>query len=264
MNGRSLDTVFALGLAALAGCLACAGPGSDGGTFTLAPDPGSCGARVLGRVVLVGDAPEPGRWDLEEDMRAVSGESEYVDERWLVGPEGGLANCVISLHARGDGPRPVTEPVPDAAFEKVGPRYRPRVLLVTPGTEVTLRNVDSPCNGFALAARKNRGVSHQITAGSEVPWHADGAEFVPVRCYVRTYMNGAIAVVDTPYRGLTDGAGRFEIGAVPPGRYRLRAWHEGLGSWTRLEVEVPDGGAVHLDVPAEAPLAPDRQEASGQ
>jgi carboxypeptidase family protein len=38
-----------------------------------------------------------------------------------------------------------------------------------------------------------------------------------------------IAVLDHPYYAQTAANGTFTIGGVPPGRYRVRAWHPGLG-----------------------------------
>ena len=40
---------------------------------------------------------------------------------------------------------------------------------------------------------------------------------------------GAIVCVGTAYYALTDEDGAFAIEGVPPGRYRLRVWHEDLG-----------------------------------
>ena len=37
-----------------------------------------------------------------------------------------------------------------------------------------------------------------------------------------------IRVVDTPWFGATDAAGRVRLDGVPDGQYKLRAWHAGM------------------------------------
>jgi hypothetical protein len=40
-------------------------------------------------------------------------------------------------------------------------------------------------------------------------------------------MRAWLVVRDNPYFAVTDESGRFRITDVPPGRYKLTAWHEG-------------------------------------
>jgi len=47
-------------------------------------------------------------------------------------------------------------------------------------------------------------------------------------------------VTDNPFTAVTDSRGRFSLIGVPPGTYRLRVWHELLGTLTR-PVTIPDG-----------------------
>ena len=59
-------------------------------------------------------------------------------------------------------------------------------------------------------------------------------------------MHCIILVVPNPYFAMADERGRFVIKDVPPGRYKVRAWHERLPAQTR-EVEVPADGEVRID-----------------
>jgi len=217
---------------------------------------------VRGRVVLEGAAPEPFRAPLEAGMQEAFGESEFVSERWLVGPEGGLANCAISLRPIKGTEVPPIEPLEDAYFDKVGPYYRPQVLLVPCGTSVTLRNQESPCGGFHGRANKNQSFNRLIAPGEEHTWLAERAEVVPVVCDIQPYVQGAIVVVDTPYYAKTDAEGRFSIRDVAPGTYMLRAFHEGLGQWIRRRtVEVDWGESVSLELRTSAtPKKPQRRK----
>jgi hypothetical protein len=66
-----------------------------------------------------------------------------------------------------------------------------------------------------------------------------------------------IAVFDHPYFDQTDPKGTFSIDGVPPGKYRLRAWHPALG-YADDSVTVPAGQQVIIAVRIQraAPAAP--------
>ena len=205
---------------------------------------------VYGRVVFEGEVPEPVRVPYTNDlMREATGESEFVSRLWLVGPEGGLANCAISLHPLDAPQAPAVEPMTGVVLDKFGPYYLPQLLVVTTGTEVELRNERSPCRGFHLRCKKNMRLNLHIYGERTRRWLAVHAEAVHVSCDVRPYTHGAILVVDTPYHALTDAEGRFAIEGVAPGSYRLRAYHEELRTWIRdRTVAVEEGGVVSLQL----------------
>jgi hypothetical protein len=77
----------------------------------------------------------------------------------------------------------------------------------------------------------------QITALA--PFNDDG-EVVPVDklkepaevevvCEEHPWTHAWIAVLDHPYFAQTSASGSFTIDGIPPGRYRVRAWHPSLG-----------------------------------
>ena len=52
--------------------------------------------------------------------------------------------------------------------------------------------------------------------------------------------------VDHPYFAVTGADGTFTLRGLPPGHYRLKAWHETLGVQER-EVVVTDGEPAGVD-----------------
>jgi hypothetical protein len=56
----------------------------------------------------------------------------------------------------------------------------------------------------------------------------DAAE-IEVVCEEHPWTHAWIAVLDHPYYAQTAADGTFSIDAIPPGRYRVRAWHPSLG-----------------------------------
>lgn len=52
---------------------------------------------------------------------------------------------------------------------------------------------------------------------------------IEVVCEQHPWTKAWIAVLDHPYSTKTSALGTFNIDAIPPGRYRVRAWHPSLG-----------------------------------
>jgi hypothetical protein len=53
-------------------------------------------------------------------------------------------------------------------------------------------------------------------------------------------MRAFILITSAPFTAVTGPEGTFEIRGIPPGRYRLTAWHEVFGEIQR-EVSVAEG-----------------------
>ncbi|HNC25017.1 MAG TPA: carboxypeptidase regulatory-like domain-containing protein [Opitutaceae bacterium] len=69
---------------------------------------------------------------------------------------------------------------------------------------------------------------------------------VDVFCAIHTKMHCIILVVPNSYFAVADAHGHFTLPNLPPGKYRVRAWHERLPSQMQ-EVEVPAEGNVTVD-----------------
>ncbi len=69
---------------------------------------------------------------------------------------------------------------------------------------------------------------------------------VKVRCEVHSWMRAFVVVTEHPYHSVTDIFGEYEIRDVPPGTYRLKMWHESLGTQVK-EVQVKGGEIIKAD-----------------
>jgi hypothetical protein len=65
-------------------------------------------------------------------------------------------------------------------------------------------------------------------------------------CSIHKAMNCIILVVENPYFAASDKQGRYTIPNVPPGSYRLKAWHERLPSQVK-EILVLESGDLRVD-----------------
>ncbi|MGH7431440.1 MAG: carboxypeptidase-like regulatory domain-containing protein, partial [Candidatus Methylomirabilales bacterium] len=67
------------------------------------------------------------------------------------------------------------------------------------------------------------------------------AGLLRIECDVgHTWMRAYILISSSPFSAVTGGEGTFEIRGIPPGRYRLLAWHEAFGTIER-EVNLAQG-----------------------
>jgi hypothetical protein len=109
----------------------------------------------------------------------------------------------------------------------------PFVQVISTGSTVNVGNDDR-------TLQTNRFINvgtGQIAAVA--PFNDDG-EVVPVDKFTEPaeievvseqhpWTHAWIAVLDHPYYAQTDAKGTFSIDAIPPGKYRIRAWHPSLG-----------------------------------
>jgi hypothetical protein len=198
--------------------------------------------QVTGTVVMLRKLPPAKVWKLEPEMVRLGAGTELVDQAWLVGKDGGLANCVVLLYPKGiKGSFPVT-PLVNVLFEKVLVGYAPRVLVVPPGSKVTLRNRNSPCRGFISGSPWHTFAEHVPAGKQKVVTLGRRPGPFPVRCDLRPYMLGWIYVADTPYYATTGQDGAFRIAHVPAGDYAVRVWHEREGRLTAA------AGPLHVTV----------------
>lgn len=128
-----------------------------------------------------------------------------------------------------------------------GQAFEPRVVVVPVGGTVSFPNFDpiyhnvfsvSPSRRFDLG-KYPRGQSRRVTFPKP--------GIVNVFCDIHADMSAFILVTPTPAWTRASADGRFELAGLAPGRYRVAWWHPDhtVGG---ADVEVPDEGAVSLDV----------------
>ena len=68
-----------------------------------------------------------------------------------------------------------------------------------------------------------------------------------VKCDAHSWMRAYIYVSEHPYVAVTDASGNFEIKDLPPGKYKVKVWHEGFTELTK-DVDVPSDKTAELNV----------------
>jgi plastocyanin len=124
--------------------------------------------------------------------------------------------------------------------------FDPHVLAIVVGTIVRWPNDDEIFhNVFSMSEAKQFDLGTYLK--EKVPEvRFDRVGQVDVFCSIHSKMHCIILVLPNPYFAKVDSGHRYVIADVPPGTYRLRAWHERLPPQIRT-VTVSAEGTVHVD-----------------
>ncbi|GAX62431.1 hypothetical protein SCALIN_C31_0066 [Candidatus Scalindua japonica] len=125
--------------------------------------------------------------------------------------------------------------------------FVPHVIAVQKGTKIDFPNSDSVrhnlysppdcCKQFNLG-------TYDVGVIKTVDF--DQACSVPLLCNVHAEMSAFVLVLNNPYFSVTEKDGVFKIDNVPPGTYKVSAWHEKLRTITK-DVTVEAGKAANID-----------------
>lgn len=128
-----------------------------------------------------------------------------------------------------------------------GAVFTPHVLPVVAGTTVEWPNhddifhnvfSDSDAKKFDLGLYKGDPPEKRITFNR--------AGKVDVYCSIHANMHCIVLVLENQYFAVSDADGTYTITNVPPGTYKLKAWHERLPA-DEQEIVVPTNGVVKAD-----------------
>ena len=181
------------------------------------------GGVLVGRVRFGGELPK-GEPVAVRKNTDVCGEHKPF-QALVVGAAKGVRDTVVALEGIERGKR-----APDFELDNAKCLFVPHVSAVMAGAKVRIRNSDPILHNthgfldrqtvFNIALpTKNQVV--EITQRIKKPG------VVEVVCDAHTHMRAWIVVRDNPYFAVSDDSGQFRIDEIPPGRYRVTAWHAG-------------------------------------
>jgi Polysaccharide lyase family 4, domain II len=206
------------------------------GVAVVAHGPGPAGAQGGGTMeaeVTYAGAPVVEKLKVNKDTEKCG--TEAVVEKVVVGGNKGLANAVVSVPGAKGAAKAVKGTV-----DQHGCKFVPHVTAMTPG-ELDLKNSDDILHNIHTYSTANPSINKAQPKFKKVMTEKfEKPEIIKLTCDVHSWMLGWVAVMPSPFFGVTDANGATKIDNVPPGKYTVEAWHETLGKQTK-EVEVKAG-----------------------
>jgi len=201
------------------------------------------GGSIQGEVKFTGSLPRLSKIKVTKDQD-YCGEA-IPDESYLVDSIGALKNAVVFLE---QAPTTAASSRKERILENSGCRFVPRVLAMMKGEKLIVKNSDPKLHivHSYLDKRTVFNLSLPFRGHAiEITRKIDKAGILQVNCDTHAWMRGYIHVFDHPFFAVSDDQGRFTIPDVTPGKYTLRAWHEGAGVQSK-EVTVTDKGEAQV------------------
>jgi plastocyanin len=202
---------------------------------------------ITGRVFYRGPRPPRKPIDLSAcpQCAAAAGGPIY-DESLVVNDDGSLQNVVVSISGGitpGEQFASATEPV---TLDQKGCTFRPHVIAARVGQAIIVKNSDPFLHTVhSLDAEESPAFNFaQPTIGQRQVEPLRAVETFEVTCDLHPWMKGWVRVFNHPYFTITRADGSFALPPLPPGTYRVKAWHERLGVREKSVEIRPDRRAV--------------------
>jgi len=214
------------------------------------------GAVLRGTMTFQGTAPAPKEFELRRypDQVFCGALSDGDGHRFLkevhVGQGGGLKDVVVVVEGVQSG-KPFT--FTNAQVEANVCQFLPFVTVVSDKRQLTVTNRDPVSHDIQGYAYDLAGVdivlhrpSLTATGTTDIVHLVKGRKVFTMQCGMHPYMQNWGYAIDNPYYAVTDQDGSFSIGDLPPGTYRVKAWHPILGVQER-ELTVEPNSTTMLD-----------------
>ena len=212
----------------------------------------SNGGAIRGRATFLGAAPEQGVINCTKDCDVFG--ATIPEESLIVSTDGNIQNVVVFIQEITEG-KPLPRELP--SITNKGGRFVEHVQAF-PQREFLIRSEDPVLhNTHPYFGRKEEGGRSLYNVAMSPPEPGTvkevrrplnrGAGMYQFRCDAHDWMRGWIWILDNPYGVVSGENGTYTIDDIPPGTYKLTAWHEVLGEQAEVEVTVTAGGTTEVN-----------------
>jgi hypothetical protein len=208
-------------------------------------------ADISGTLQLAGRAPSIPMVSADVDLDVCGSEAKPL-QSLVLGTNQAVRDAVVYLGAASANRSDAA-----AVLAMHDCEFVPRVQIVRSGATLVLRNCDSVLHVVRLESLSGTNGPATLLnvaapyAGYERKFKL--ANFMEPTLLKASCGNGHgwmvayLAVMPHFWAVMTDECGRFTLSGVPPGSYKLYAWHEVLGTLVR-EIKVYGGRATNVDL----------------
>lgn len=204
------------------------------------------GGSIKGKVKVAAKYESP-VLKIEKDVEFCG--NSQPSNMYLISGDMGIKNVLVIVENVTKGK---AAPKADTTVDNKKCYFEPLVSIAFKGSNYILKNSDPILHNTSLAVMlgdKRRTVYNLALPKKDQvitkPVRVTGLH--DVKCDAHSWMRAYVYVSEHPYVAITDNNGNFEIKDLPPGKYTVRFWHEGLKE-EKKEVEVSAGKASDLNI----------------
>jgi len=201
------------------------------------------GGSVSGKLIFKGKAPKVEKFKVTKNHE-VCGQYKNSEEL-IVAADGAIKNGIVYIKKIKKG-KPLKKSTIHINQEKCV--YAPHVQAGVKGGKIELINSDSILHNIHAVLKK--AIVFNIAMpmkGQKIKQKLRQSGLITITCDAgHTWMKSYVRVFTHPYYAVTGSDGSFVIDDIPPGSYKLVAWHEKLGKKT-AELTVTAKGKATVD-----------------
>lgn len=186
------------------------------------------GGTITGTVKWAGARPKPLLFPINKDQNVCDPDNTKMRdlERLEISENGGVANTVVYLENVTHG-KTFDLPLARRSLNQKTCRYEPHIFLVPQGDALNMMTSDPVLHNIHMTGASSYNAAF-VLRNQTVSAKLDEPGLIDVQCNGgHAWMNAEILVVRHPYYAVTDENGKFILNDVPPGEYKIVAWHEG-------------------------------------
>jgi hypothetical protein len=204
-------------------------------------------ATLSGTVTFTGNPPRALKIDMSADPSCYEKNPDPKTEWFAVSNEK-LANVLVYVTSNTILENYSFEPPSSAVvMEHKGCRYEPHVLGIQARQPLSIVNSDSTQHNTHPYPKNNGEWNQSQGIGAEpiVKTFERAELLIPFRDNQHPWEKAHVSVFSHPFFAVSDADGNYKIAGLPPGSYKITAWHEKLGEKTVEVVFVP-GESRHV------------------
>ena len=212
------------------------------------------GGTIQGKATLVGKMPFPRIYHLilfpNIDMCAeidTDDEMNRVLDDFKVSPDGGLKDVVVTIQ-QVDAGKPFNKDPIDIVAENC--KFLPDVSIIRQGETFKVDNLDAVMHNSQVYQKERGKILLNIPIPAEEV--SEGKitfkkkyKIMQMICGMHEFMQTWGYRVQNPYYSQTKIDGNFKIDNVPPGEYKLTAWHYLMKKQTQ-KIKIASGETIDL------------------
>jgi plastocyanin len=180
-------------------------------------------ATLKGTVVVSGAVPAPKKMTIDQYVCGTEKDAGDL----VVSPHKELKNAVVWI----ENPPPGSAPAKPSTVEMDQKEcvFIPRVVVVPADGTVDFLNSDRLLHNIHATPQLNASFNRTQPKSRTISVTFSKPEIIKINCDLHSWMVGWVVVANNAYYAVTGADGQFTFDNLPPGKYRLKVWHERLG-----------------------------------